>query len=184
MTIVTTRRRPRVRDADATRRRILDATIETLVRRGYPATTTMEVQRTAGVSRGALLHHFPTRAKLVVAALFDLARRQAEQFDGPAREAPGDDRDRIDRVLDLLWSASSSPLFEAPAELARLSEDPDLGPWTCEEMLRFDPPAQYTSRQVTSEREFGGRAIPGLSLRGPVELPVRLRPGVALAGAR
>ena len=44
----------------ATKAALLDAAIESLVERGYAATTTIETARRAGVSRGAQLHHFPT----------------------------------------------------------------------------------------------------------------------------
>ncbi|MGC9544677.1 helix-turn-helix domain-containing protein, partial [Streptomyces sp. UG1] len=44
----------------ATRAQIVDAAVESLIEVGVAATTTLEVQRRAGVSRGALLHHFPT----------------------------------------------------------------------------------------------------------------------------
>jgi AcrR family transcriptional regulator len=49
------------------RARLIDAAIETLYRSGYSATTTIEVARRARVSRGAMLHHFPTRVSLLLA---------------------------------------------------------------------------------------------------------------------
>ncbi|MGC9539725.1 helix-turn-helix domain-containing protein, partial [Streptomyces sp. UG1] len=45
---------------EATRAQIVDAAVQSLIEVGVAATTTLEVQRRAGVSRGALLHHFPT----------------------------------------------------------------------------------------------------------------------------
>jgi len=49
------------------RQRLLDAAIACLCRVGYAATTTNLVTEEAGVSRGAMLHHFPTRLDLVIA---------------------------------------------------------------------------------------------------------------------
>ena len=52
---------------DETRRALLDAAVESLIQVGFARTTTLEVQRRADVSRGALLHHFPSKAELGVA---------------------------------------------------------------------------------------------------------------------
>src|SRR5215216_5804590 len=62
----------RQRQADRTRetkRKLMEATVECLVERGWSGTTTTEVAERAGVSRGAQLHHFRTRGELVAAAV-------------------------------------------------------------------------------------------------------------------
>ena len=41
---------------------ILDAAVACLVEEGYAGASTLAVQARAGVSRGRLLHHFPSRA--------------------------------------------------------------------------------------------------------------------------
>lgn len=60
----------------ATRARVLEATFDSLLERGHAATTIAEVQERAGVARGTLLHHFPTRASLMVAVVEDVAARR------------------------------------------------------------------------------------------------------------
>jgi AcrR family transcriptional regulator len=52
----------------AARERLLAATIEVLVDRGYNGLTTKEVANRAGFSSGALVHHYRTKADLVIAA--------------------------------------------------------------------------------------------------------------------
>ncbi len=52
-----------------TRKRLLDATVDCLFERGYAGTTTAEIASRAGFSKGAQLHHFPTKEKLVISAL-------------------------------------------------------------------------------------------------------------------
>ena len=64
-----------------TRAAVLDATIEQLAECGYGRTTTVEVAGRAGVSRGALVHHFSTRADLVLAALEYLCERRLEELE-------------------------------------------------------------------------------------------------------
>src|SRR6195952_4880302 len=55
------------------RQRLLDATFECLVEHGFSGTSTTLVSRRAGVSRGAQLHHFPTKNDLVLAAVEPLS---------------------------------------------------------------------------------------------------------------
>jgi AcrR family transcriptional regulator len=50
-----------------TRRRILDAAVGVLRRKGYAHFRTADVAKAAGVSRGAQLHHFATKEKLIYA---------------------------------------------------------------------------------------------------------------------
>jgi AcrR family transcriptional regulator len=52
----------------AARERLLNATIDVLIDRGYNGLTTKEVSVRAGFSNGALVHHYRTKAELVIAA--------------------------------------------------------------------------------------------------------------------
>src|SRR6478672_8781618 len=106
------RERPVQARSIATRTALLDAALDSLVEGGYAATTTIETARRAGVSRGAQLHHFPTKAELLTTAvghLFD--RRRAEFLE--AFEAIDPEADRLDAALDLLWSMFEGPAFVA-----------------------------------------------------------------------
>lgn len=62
-------RRPNVERSAATRRLILDATITCLNDWGYGGVTNIKVADAAGVSRGAMMHHFPTRQALIIATI-------------------------------------------------------------------------------------------------------------------
>jgi len=67
----TTRRPPRRSQqsrSKAAREKLLRATVELLRERGYHGLTTKEVAARAGFSAGALMHHFSTKADLVIAA--------------------------------------------------------------------------------------------------------------------
>src|SRR5262245_29356863 len=67
----TTRRPPRRTQearSKAAREKLLRATLELLQERGYNGLTTKEVATRAGFSNGALMHHFSTKADLVIAA--------------------------------------------------------------------------------------------------------------------
>lgn len=109
-------RRTQAQRSARTRRILMDAALDCLVEHGYAATTTTVVAERAGVSRGAQLHHFPTRAALVAAAiehLFDeLTRDYRRAF---AELAPGGDR--LTAGLELLWSMFTRARFSAVVEL-------------------------------------------------------------------
>lgn len=68
----TSTRRPARRTQEsrskAAREKLLRATLEVLRERGYSGLTTKEVAARAGFSNGALMHHFSTKADLVIAA--------------------------------------------------------------------------------------------------------------------
>src|SRR6476620_5052805 len=88
---------------DETRRALLDAAVESLIEVGFARTTTLEVQRRAEVSRGALLHHFPSKTELLVAAIDHLAELRAKELKRLAAELPDEraGRARTDAVLEL-----------------------------------------------------------------------------------
>jgi AcrR family transcriptional regulator len=109
-----------------TRERLLDATIECLLELGYTGTSTTEVCQRTGLSRGALLHHFPTKQLLVIEAVRRLVTRMgAENLAHAARVAPSDDP--LDRMFDVIWTNFRQPLFHAVLELwIAARTDPEL----------------------------------------------------------
>ena len=52
------------------RSRLMKATVECLAERGYAAFSISDVARRAGVTRGALFHHFATRVELIAEAVY------------------------------------------------------------------------------------------------------------------
>ena len=97
-------RRTQAERTGATRKKLIDAAISVMRLRGYGGLTTTEVADVAGVSRGALLHHFPTRHDLVVATmrymndliLVESRRRAAVAAAGAADPIAGVIRDAKD----------------------------------------------------------------------------------------
>jgi len=61
-----------------TQARVTQATIECILAKGIRATSTVDVARLAGVSRGALVHQYPSKTLLMQAALEDLLNREVE----------------------------------------------------------------------------------------------------------
>jgi AcrR family transcriptional regulator len=65
----------RKKDPMGVRERLLDAAVKTMREGGASAFTLDEVARTANVSKGGLLHHFPAKEALLETLLDDLLRR-------------------------------------------------------------------------------------------------------------
>src|SRR5688500_14099942 len=98
------------------RARLLDATIDCLIDLGYSATTTTVIADRAGVSRGAQLHHFPTKAELVSAAVEHLANRLGHDLRRDSSLHPRA-QPQFGDLVDALWARFQSPLFAAWLEL-------------------------------------------------------------------
>lgn len=108
---------PRAERVEAMRLRLLEAVIWCIVDKGYAATSTNDVVRRAKVSRGALAHHFPTKAALVNAAASHLVAKRAVDFE--SRLAQLDPKDRTPAAaLDILWSFYEQPECRALLELS------------------------------------------------------------------
>jgi AcrR family transcriptional regulator len=122
----------------STQSKLLAAAVDCLVERGYQATTVVDVQQRAGVSRGALQHYWPSRAALVVdavKALFDTMARQlrADMSAHAAGVEVPDPSRRIMVAIELLWATFDSSLFRAELELwIAARRDADLRPLVIE----------------------------------------------------
>lgn len=106
-----------------TRAALLDATIECLVTYGYAKTTTGRIAELAGVSRGAQIPYFRSRAELVGAAVAHLAERRIQE----AHERFAGNEITLEQGLDALWDEIQGPVFDAALELWVASRtDPEL----------------------------------------------------------
>ena len=126
VTATAPRRRTQAERRATTRAQLLEATVDSLAELGYARTTTTEVAARAGLSRGAQLHHFGTKAELVTAALEHLHMRLLGEFrTAMASLPPG--ADPIDASIDVMWDLYSSPLTVAWMELSLTARtDPEL----------------------------------------------------------
>lgn len=112
----------------ATQQRLLDATVDCLVEYGWAGTTTTLIAERARVSRGAQLHHYPTKAALVLAAVAHLSERRAAEIRAEAVALRGRSPEgRVGTVVDLLAASFTGPLFVAALELwVAARTDPEL----------------------------------------------------------
>jgi AcrR family transcriptional regulator len=109
-----------------TRAALLDSTIDCLVEVGYARTSMQEICARAGVSKGAVQHHFTDKAELMAAAVEHLTGRLKEQRLAEVDDLPAG-TERVAAAIDLLWEAYSGTLSTAVTELwVAARTDPDL----------------------------------------------------------
>lgn len=116
VTVTSPARVPQEERTRAMRQRLLEATVECLAERGWSGTSTTLVSRRAGVSRGAQLHHFPTKNDLVLAAVEHLSERRGDELARAAQRLPRGRR-RTREVLEMLAEHFTSTVFTAALEL-------------------------------------------------------------------
>jgi|SRR5690625_982547 len=111
------------------REEILTAAVECILDNGYAATTTMKIQERAGISRGKLLHHFPSKQELIIASVRYLAAKRldtsrADHSDAPpATQVPA----RVAWSVRTLWASFFHANFWAATETwIAARTDPEL----------------------------------------------------------
>jgi AcrR family transcriptional regulator len=100
-----------------TRTRLLEAVIASLAERGYAETSTTEIARRSGLTRGAQLHHFGTKDQMMVAAVEHLTEQVDAVEVAAALAQITDEHERIETALEILSQLSSGPLPVAYVEL-------------------------------------------------------------------
>jgi AcrR family transcriptional regulator len=110
----------------ATRERLVRATLDEIHAVGYHAATTHQIAERARVSRGALLHHFPTRADIVLAALETLLADGTAEIKAVSHDVRTGALPLADFV-EFLWQLFSGRFFQLSMEMINEARtDPDL----------------------------------------------------------
>lgn len=172
-------RRTQAERTAATQSALLEATVASLIEVGYAGTTTLEVTRRAGVSLGALLHHYPSKAHLLTAAVEHLCELRTDEF----RKAMADldpGADQADAALDLLWSIMSGPTFQAWTELwVAARTDADLQDIVIPMNERFLATARSIFEELFPRQSNDGASDDFFDLG--LILPLTLMDGMALS---
>lgn len=137
------------------RGKLMQATIDVLVQRGYAGLTTKDVAARAGFSSGALVHHYGTKADLVIAAtdaVYADATRHGEEIAQGALAA----RDPLAGfVEDCLAVYFGRPFFPALEVLVLARTEPTL-------MAQIEP-IMRRYREETNRRWLAAFARQGLA---------------------
>lgn len=141
----------------STRNLIVESAIACFVELGYASTTTTAIATKAGLSRGAMLHHFPSKIDIVRAAVEHLNSKRLKAFrKAMGRPAPVGG-DRVMLGIKAFWDHVRHPMFVAFFELSVASRtDPELASILRPAQAAFEREWYQTAREVFPEWEGRG----------------------------
>jgi AcrR family transcriptional regulator len=110
----------------STRLQIVEAALRCFVELGYSGTTTTVIAEKAGLSRGAMLHHFPSKIDIVRAAVEHLHAKRLKAFRKSIDKMPRDGT-RPRKALEAYLDHVKHPMYVAFLELwIAARTDPEL----------------------------------------------------------
>ena len=111
MPATSTRARTQSDRSSEMRQKLIAATIQSLIDKGYARTTAVEVCARAGVTRGALFHHFESLPALIAVALSDTYDRLL------LTSHPSEADTTVEQWVTWAWSRVSQREFKAVIEI-------------------------------------------------------------------
>lgn len=105
------------RKSAATRKQIISAAIRCIVELSYSRTTMMKISEKAGLSRGATLHHFPSKMDIIRAAVDYIHEKRIQAFRRSIREIP-EGADMAHLAVEAYSAHLDHPIFVALFELS------------------------------------------------------------------
>lgn len=129
-------RRTQAERTAATRERIVRAVVESIAEIGFQKTTANEITRRAGVTWGAVQHHFGGKDGILAAVLEESFERFAERL----AEVPTEGASLAERVsafVDIAWAHFGSPDYRSTFEILLnytrdTDDDDDVPIWESE----------------------------------------------------
>lgn len=101
----------------STRKVIVEAALQCLIKYGYTQTTTPRIAQEAKLSRGAMMHHFSNRQMVIRAAIEYLHAKRLRAFRRAISNLP-ENQPHVHEALEAYWTHVNHPLFMAFHELA------------------------------------------------------------------
>lgn len=158
--------------------RMVDAAVSLLIDNGYAATTALGVQERAGVSRGALLHHFPTSEDLFDATVQRLVEVNIEAIRDELAAADKS-LDPVARGVQVLYRASQRRSFATELELWAAART-DV--WVRHALLSHERGAATSLRRVVDEL-FGPLVTAECGYRELVDITVQFLRGLTVSAS-
>jgi AcrR family transcriptional regulator len=115
----------RVREPDVTREKLLKAAFEEIYRRGFQAASLDTILAKAGVTKGALYHHFPDKARLGYAVVDEVVTNfLLQRWEvGPLAELEGDPVTALQRIIQHRADALTAREVELGCPLNNLAQE-------------------------------------------------------------
>jgi AcrR family transcriptional regulator len=105
------------RKSAATRDQIISAAIRCIVESSYSKTTMMKISEKAGLSRGATLHHFPSKMDIIRAVVAYLHEKRIQAFRRSIKDIPPD-ADMAHMAIQAYSDHVNHPIYVALFELS------------------------------------------------------------------
>lgn len=131
-----------------TKQKILEATLTCLIDLGYARTTAWKISSTAGISRGAMTHHFASQKDVIIAAAGYLQDKRIEEFRALVSEIahPGTmelSREDFRKAIEAVAHFLQLPSYTAFHELVLAARtDPQLA-------MTIDPIVAGTEQRIS-----------------------------------
>ena len=136
------------RKSAATRNQIISAAVRCITECSYSKTTTMKIADMAGLSRGATLHHFPSKMDIIRAAVDYLHEKRLQAFRRSIKEIPKD-ADLVHVAVQAYWEHVNHPIYVAFFELSVAARtDKELREILRPAQLAFDQEWYTTAKEV------------------------------------
>ena len=139
--------------ARRTRKQILDTAMRLFAELGYDRAGNASIAEACGITRGAMLYHFPTREDLVAAAALHIQDARETAFEQEAKRLKHG-QDAVDGAIDAYWQLLGSTPFAAFLALERAARSDA-------EVAKAIRPAQEAF-----DRAAMGRTTPSFLLAG------------------
>lgn len=153
------RRRTQAERSAGTRELLLAAAIEALHEHGYAATSTILVAEKAGVSRGAMLHQFRTKADLMTFVVEAVFEEEVQRYTEYLKDIT-DPKARLLAYPEMAWEVLSRPSGVAVLEILQGSRsDPQLCEMLAPVQARIEKEALAFTRFAAAQDARGAMAM-------------------------
>jgi AcrR family transcriptional regulator len=138
--------------SEFTRESILSAIVECLAEFGYSNLTLGQVARKAGLSKGAMQHHFESKAAAIEAALRFIFQQQLEMQKTYGLQPTESHEAAHARRVEARWRFVSDPSYVAFVEIAMASRtDPHLRELVQQYYAEYQRQAQLAATEIMPE---------------------------------
>lgn len=164
------RRRTQAERSTQTRQLLLSAAIDLICETGFFDLTLARVAQRAGVSRGAVQHHFGTRAELLLALISDFSPDYLNKLEVPKRASL---ETSVDAIINHFWALYQHKQAQAVFHLwLGARSDPELQPMLSGTMRAFEKEMDrrwsdiFADRNLPQAQISAARRITLAALRG------------------
>ncbi len=173
--MATTQRRTQDERRAETRRALVGATVDCLLEHGYRGASLARIAQKAGLTTGAVQHHFRTRQELMLAAMEEELFAPMYDMD-PAAQAGNSTTDRCRFAVENIWHWYGDPRYPAVWDIilaARYDDElmASIQAWRVRSTKEFDeafvllfPERRFSSEWLKNLQHFMTCHLRGMAM--------------------